>query len=69
VIDMPGDLLGAALRGGVLDPNEACLPVFGRDAQQIVADGRDRAPRAPLPWRIGRGVHDDLADDPPARVP
>jgi len=69
VVDMPGDLLCAALRGGVLDANEACVPVLGRDAQQILADGRDRAPRALLPWRVRRGVHDDLAEDSPARVP
>jgi hypothetical protein len=69
VVDMPRDLLGAALRRDVLGTDEAGVPVFGRDAQQVVADDRDRAPCALLPRSVGRGVHDDLADDAPAGVP
>ena len=44
------------------------VAVLGRDAQQVLADGRDRAPGALLPRRVGRGVHDDLPDDAPARM-
>ena len=43
------------------------VAVLGRDAQQILADGRDRAGRT-SPRRVGRGVHDDLPDDAPARM-
>jgi hypothetical protein len=68
VIHVGRDLLGAALCGRVLDADEAGVPVLGRDPQEVLADGRDRAPGALLPRRVGRGVHDDLADDAPARV-
>ena len=68
MVDMASDLLGPAACRGVLDTDETGVPVFGGDPQQVLADGRDRAPCALLPGRIGRGVHHDLADDPPARV-
>jgi hypothetical protein len=68
MVDMPGDLLGAALCRGVLGTDEPCVPVFGRDPQQVVADDRDRAPGALLPRCIGRGVDHHLADDPPTGV-
>src|SRR4051794_16466887 len=68
VVDIGGELFSATLRGGVLDAHQTRVPVFGRDPQQVLADGGDRAPCALLPRRIGRGLHDDLADDSPARV-
>ena len=69
MVDMASDLLGPAACRGVLDTDETGVPVFGGDPQQVLADGRDRAPRALLPRRVGRGIHDDLPDDAPARMP
>ena len=65
LVDVPCDLLGAALRRGVLDANEPGTPVLGRDPQQVLGDFRDRPARALLPRRVSGGVDDDLADDPP----
>ena len=69
MVDMASDLLGPAPCRGVLDTDETGVPVLGGDPQQVLADGRDRAPRALLPRSVGRGIHDDLPYDAPARMP
>jgi hypothetical protein len=68
VVDVPGDLLGAALGRGVLDTNEPCAPALGRDPQHVLGHVRDRATRTLLPRSVGHRVHDDLTDDSPARM-
>ena len=52
----------------VLRMDESRAPALGRDPQQVLRDVGDRAARAPLPRGVGGGVHDNLTDDPPARV-
>ena len=68
MVEVAGDLLGAAAGGEVLGAVQRRAPLLGREAQKILGHERDGAPRALLPRRVGRGVHDDLAHDAPARV-
>ena len=68
VVEVTGDLLGAAAGGEVLGAVQRRPALRRRQVQQVLGDERDRAPGAALPRRVGGGVHDDLAHDAPARV-
>jgi hypothetical protein len=68
VIEVAGDLLGAAAGGEVLGAMQRRAPLLGGEVQEVLGHERDGAPGALLPRRVGRGVHDDLAHDAPARV-
>jgi hypothetical protein len=68
MVEMAGDLLGAAAGGEVLGAVQRRAPFLGREVQEILGHLGHRAPRALLPRRVGRGVNDDLTHDAPARV-
>lgn len=68
MIDVHGDLLGAALGGDVLGTRQRSAPVVAGEVHQVVGDQPHSSPRAFLPRCIGRGVHDNLTHDPPAGV-
>ena len=68
MIEVVGDLLGAAAGGEVLSAVQRRAPLLGREVQQVLGHQRDGAAGARLPRRVGGGVHDDLAHDAPARV-
>ncbi len=68
MIDVTGDLLGAAARSDVLGAHERRASGLSGERDQVVGDQRHRSPRASLPRRVGGRIHDHLADHPPARV-
>ncbi len=68
LIDVNGDLLGAALCGDVLCTREWRTTAVTRQPEQILSDQRDCSTRALLPRCVGRRVDDDLTDNSPARV-
>ena len=65
---MHGDFLGAALGGDVLGTRQRSAPLAAGQGHQVVGDQPHGSPRAFLPGRIGRRVHDNLTHDPPAGV-
>ena len=68
LVDVNGDLLGAAASRDVLSPRERGPPAISGETHQVTGDQRHGPPGAFLPGRIGRGVDDDLTDDSPPRV-
>jgi hypothetical protein len=68
LINVNGDLFGAALGGDMLSARQLRAPTVAGKADEILGYERYRASRALLPRRVGRRVHDDLADDSPTRV-
>jgi hypothetical protein len=68
VIEVAGDLLRTAAGGEVLGTMQRRAPLLGREVQQVLGNLGNGSTGALLPRGIGRGVHDDLAHDPPARV-
>jgi hypothetical protein len=68
MVEVAGDLLGPAAGGEVLGTMQRRAPLLGREVQQVLGDLGNGSTGALLPRCIGRGVHDDLAHDAPARV-
>jgi hypothetical protein len=68
LINVSGDLFGAALGGDMLSTHQLRAPTVAGKADEIFGDQRYRAPCALLPRRVGRRVDDDLTDDSPTRV-
>jgi hypothetical protein len=68
LIDVNGDLLGAALGSDVLCARQRRASAVAGEGDEILGDEWYGAPRALLPRRVGRRVNDNLTDDPPARV-
>jgi len=68
LIDVDGDLLGAALGGDMLSVGQLDAPVVAGKADQVLGYQWHGAPRAFLPRRVRRGLDDDLTDHSPARV-
>ena len=68
LVDVNGDLFGAALGGDVLSAYQLRAPVVAGKADQVLGYERDSPPGAFLPWRVGRRVDHDLADYSPARM-
>lgn len=68
MIDVNGDLLGAALCCDVLGTREWRTTTVARKSDQIFCDQRHRAARTLLPRRVSRRVDDDLTDNSPTRV-
>jgi hypothetical protein len=68
LINVRGDLLGAALRGDVLSARELRAATGTSQADEVTGDQWHGAPRTLLPRRVGSRVNDDLADDSPTRV-
>jgi hypothetical protein len=60
-----GDLLGAALGGDMLSAHQRRPATVTGKPDKIVRYQGDRAPRAPLPRRISRGINDNLPDHSP----
>jgi hypothetical protein len=68
LIDVNGDLFGAALGGDMLGARQRCpAPVTGQP-DEIARYQRYRAPRALLPGRVSRRINDNLADHSPTRM-
>jgi hypothetical protein len=68
MVEVTGDLFGAAAGGEMLRAVERRASLLGREVQQILGHLWDGAPRALLPRRVGGGIDDHLAHDAPARV-
>jgi hypothetical protein len=68
LIDVNGDLFGAALGGDVLSAHQRRAPTVTRKADQVLGYQRHGAARALLPRCLGRRVDDDLPDDSPSRM-
>jgi hypothetical protein len=66
LIDVNGDLLGAALRSYVLCARQLRAPAVPGKADQVLGHQRHRSPRAFLPRGVRRRVNDYLTDDSPA---
>ena len=65
MINVNGDLLGAALSGDMLGACQGCPATVAGKPEEILRNQRYRAPRAPLPWRISRGIDDNMTHDSP----
>ena len=68
MVEMPGDLLGAAARGEMLGAVQRRPALFGGELEKVLRDERNGAACAAFPGGIGGGVHDDLTHDAPAGV-
>jgi hypothetical protein len=68
LINVDGDLFGAALGGDMLSARQLRAPTLASKADQVLGHHRYGAPRAFLPRRVGGRVDDDLTDDSPTRV-
>jgi hypothetical protein len=68
LINVRGDLLGSPLGGDMLRLHQLRAALFSGEADQVLGYLRHRPSRALLPRRVGRRVHYDLTDSPPARV-
>ncbi len=68
LIDVNGDLLGAALRRDVLRACELGATAVAPKLDQIVCHQRHRPARTLLPRRVGSRVDHDLTHNPPTRV-
>jgi hypothetical protein len=68
LVNVNGDLLGAALGGDVLGAGERRPAMVAGKPEEIFGHQRYRAPRAPLPRRVSRRIDDNLAHDPPTSV-
>jgi len=68
MVEMPGDLLGAAARGEMLGAVQRRPALFGGELEKVLRDERDGAACAAFPGCVGGGVHDDLTHDAPAGV-
>jgi hypothetical protein len=68
LIYVRSDLFGAPLGGDVLGVGQLRPPTVAAKGDEILGDHRYRAPRALLPWRVGRRVDDNLTDDSPTSV-
>jgi hypothetical protein len=68
LIDMHGDLLGAALSGEMLGARQRRPAGLPGQPNEIIGDQRYRAPRASLPGRISHRINHDLTHHSPPRV-
>jgi hypothetical protein len=68
LINVTGDLLGATLSGYMLSARQLRSAPAAREADQVLSYQRHRPPRTFLPWCVGRRVHNDLTNGPPARM-
>ncbi len=68
MIDVNGNLLGAALCCDVLSTREWRTTAVASKPDQIFCDQRHRAARTLLPRRVSRRVDDNLSDNSPTRV-
>ncbi len=65
---MNGDLLGAALGGDMLGAYQRRPATIARKPHEILRYQRYRAPRAPLPRRVGCRIDDNLSNDSPTSM-
>lgn len=68
MINVNGDLLGAALGGDMLRACQRRPATVAGKPQEILRHQRYRAPRAPLPRRVSRRIDDNLTHDPPTSM-
>ncbi len=68
MIDVNGDLFGPALGGDMLGPCQRRPATVAGKPEQVLRYERYRAPRAPLPRRVSRGIDDNLTHDSPTRM-
>ena len=68
LINVSGDLFGAALSGDMLSTRQLGAPAVASKTDEIFGYQRYRATRALLPRRVGRRVDDDLPNDSPTRM-
>jgi hypothetical protein len=68
LINVNGDLLGAALGGDMLGARQRRPATLTGKPDKIVRNERYRAPRAPLPGRVRRRVDDNLAHHSPTSM-
>ncbi len=68
LVNVNGDLLGAALGGDVLSARQWRPATVAGKPEEIFRHQRYRAPRAPLPWRVSRRIDDNLTHDSPTSV-
>jgi hypothetical protein len=68
LINMGGDLLGAALGGDMLGACQRRPATFDGKPDEILRYQRYRAPRAPLPRRVSRRIDDNLPHDSPTSM-
>jgi acetyl esterase len=69
LINVNGDLLGAALSGDMLGARQRRAPTVAGEPDEILRYERYRAPRALFPRRVSRRIDDDLThDSPPSMV-
>jgi hypothetical protein len=65
LVNVNGDLLGAALGGDMLGACQRRPTAIAGKPEEILRYERDRAPRAPLPRRVSRRIDDNLTHDSP----
>jgi hypothetical protein len=68
LINVNGDLLGAALSGDMLGACQRRPPTLAGKPDEILRYQRYRAPRAPLPRRVSGRIDDNLTHDSPASM-
>jgi hypothetical protein len=68
LIDVHGDLLGAALSGEMLSTRQRRPARLTGQPNEIIGDQRDRAARALLPGRVGHRIDHDLAHHSPTSM-
>lgn len=68
MVNVDGDLLSAALGGDMLGAGQRCPATVGGKPEEIFRHERYRAPRAPLPRRVSRRIHDNLTHDSPTTM-
>jgi hypothetical protein len=68
LIDVNGDLFGAALGGDMLGAHQRRPATITGKPDEIVRYQRYRASRALLPRRVSGRINDDLADHAPTRM-
>jgi hypothetical protein len=68
LINVAGDLLNAALGGDMLGAHQRRPAMVAGQSDEILRYQRNRAPRAPLPRRVGGRFDDNLTHDSPASM-
>jgi hypothetical protein len=68
LVNVSGDLLGAALGGDMLGARQRRPAGITGKSDEIPRHQRYRAPRAPFPGCVSRRINDNLAYHPPTSV-
>ena len=68
MINVNGDLFGTTLSRYMLSARQLRSATVAREANQVLSHQRHRPPRALLPRRVGRRVHNHLTHDSPTGV-